>query len=241
MKKLILTTFVLLFVLNTQGQNWGLTGHAGMALPLGDALTYSNSGFSWDLEGEYRIKPQWALTLQFGGTNFGQGANKYFYDYGSPLILGRYVGSADFVYINTGFNGGAGAKYYISDPSEGLAFFVGLQLNYQYLETTKRMVDQGFVSIGSPNPNTTTYSIREETSGSTQGVEVRPQMGILFTAASNFSVSFTAAYGYSTLEWNNDIEVNYMSDFRQTQFASETANLQAVYLSIGFGYTFPSE
>ena len=69
------------------------------------------------------------------------------------------------------------------------------------------MVDQGFVSIGSPNPNTTTYSIREETSGSTQGVEVRPQMGILFTATSNFSVSFTAAYGYSTLEWNNDIEV----------------------------------
>ncbi|GAB5556963.1 MAG: hypothetical protein SchgKO_11760 [Schleiferiaceae bacterium] len=241
MKKLILTPFVLFFVLNTHGQNWGLTGHAGMALPIGDAVTYSNSGFSWDVQGEYRIKPQWGLTLQLGGTNWGQGANKYFYDYGSPLLFGRYVGSTDWTYVNNGFNGGIGGKYYISDPMEGLSFFVGLQLNYQYLETTKKMIDQGFVSIGSPNPNTTTYAIRDETTGSTNGVEVRPQMGLLFTTDSHFHISFTAAYGYSTIEWDNNVEVNYTRDFRQTEYPTETVNSQGVYLSVGFGYTFAAE
>lgn len=238
MKKIILSLVLGSFAFFGQAQKMGIGAHVGMALPTSDATVYSSPGFTWDLDLEYRITPQFAITGQVGMSHWGNGSNKYFYDYGSPLIFGRYIGSTDWTYQNTGINAGVGAKYYLMEPSEGLSYFVGLQVNYQYMDATKKMVDQGFVSIGSPNPNTTPYSIPRETSGSHSGVEFRPQLGFLYTFSSQWNLSFTAAYGYSTLQWDNEVEVDYMATYRESQFVEKSVNAQAVYLTVGGAYFF---
>ena len=238
MKRNLLVIVLFVFTFGLQAQKWSLGAHMGMALPTSDATTYSAPGFSWDVEIEHRIKPQFAITAQFGMNHWGNGSFKYFYDYGSNLGSGRYIGSTDWTYLNTGIQGGLGFKYYLVEPIEGLSYYLGLQVNYQYIDATKKMVDQGFVSIGSPNPNTSVYSISRESSGSHTGVEIRPQVGAMYTFSSGWNMSFSAWYGYSTVQWDNSVEVDYMSTYRQSNYSERSAGLQEVYLKIGGAYSF---